>query len=108
MHKDGVGRLECWISRVFARALSASFTGRGSTCVHSYTYLRGIDGKLPSDEKLEKEPRAPNENNSSQNKNSTRPTDATEGLNQADDLRRLAVMLFKLDSDLRKNQCKGL
>jgi hypothetical protein len=107
----------------YARALCSSFVapdvdgeiGPALPTVHAYTYLRGIDGKLPSDEKDEKETKAADQDTdkNNQTRSSLRPADGTEGLSQADDVRRLAKMLQDLDSDLRKgnsrndNSCNG-
>jgi hypothetical protein len=91
----------------YARALSSTFTNSkplafpGSN-LHSYTYLRGIDGKLPSDRKDEKESKISAES-SDKNNQSSRPTERTEGLNQADDIRRLAKSLEDLNTKLRRN-----
>src|SRR6202047_2651461 len=69
--------------------------------VRRYTYLRGIDGKLPSDEKDEKEKKGPAESSSKNSQSSSRPTERTEGLNQADDIRRLTAELRELDEQWR-------
>ncbi len=96
----------------YARALSSSFMhpelGTIPTNVHAYTYLRGIDGKLPSDNKEEKETKATTDTTAQNNQSSLRPTEQTEGVNQADDLRRLAVLMQNLDIDLRKGGGEGL
>ena len=57
--------------------------------IHSYHYLRGIDGQLPGDPKDNQ--RDPGQKNSSAQE--TVPIEATEGLNQSDYLRRLARQL---------------
>src|SRR5262249_8721012 len=90
----------------YARALSSTFTNsRPNTTpgshIYSYTYLRGIDGKLPSDKKDGKETKAPAESGDKNTQSSLRPTEQTEGLNQADDVRRLADELRNLDTSLR-------
>jgi hypothetical protein len=94
---------------LYARALCSSFMNPDLKTippnvipanVHSYTYLRGIDGNLPSEAKDQKETKeAESVKNTT---SSSRPTERTEGMNQADDLRRLAVMLQTLDRDLSK------
>lgn len=89
----------------YARALSSSFRhpdpGPTPKNIHSYNYLRGIDGKLPSDEKDDREKKDSAANGSKDTDLSRRPTEQTEGLNQADDLRRLAEMLQNLDIEWR-------
>jgi hypothetical protein len=96
----------------FARALSTVFIQLRPKLVipHAspspidtrwYTYLRGIDGKLPQDEKDDGEPRGENEGNARITKGSLRPTEQTEGVNQADDIRRLANELRRLDQTWR-------
>jgi hypothetical protein len=58
--------------------------------IHTYHYLRGIDGQLPGD------PAKDNQRDSGQKSSSAQesvPVEATEGLNQSDYLRRLARQL---------------
>src|ERR1700730_4786433 len=90
----------------YARALSSTFTESQPKAaqpfdVRRYTYLRGIDGKLPSDEKDEKEKKGAAESSSKNTQSSSRPTERTEGLNQADDIRRLTAELRDLDTQWR-------
>jgi hypothetical protein len=96
----------------YARALSSSFrhpdAGPTPKNVRSYNYLRGIDGKLPSDEKDQREKKSSAANGSKDTDLSRRPTEETEGLNQADDLRRLAEMLQNLDVEWRSKGGGGL
>jgi hypothetical protein len=91
-----------------ARALCATFTGSmprffSARHLHSYTYLRGIDGKLPSDSKDEKEANGTAGNGDKNTQSSLQPTEGTEGPNQADDIRRLANQLHKLDTEIRRH-----
>jgi hypothetical protein len=91
-----------------ARALCSSFTDLKprtflAAHLHSYTYLRGIDGKLPSHGKEEKEANGTVENGDKNTQSSLQPTEGTEGPNQADDIRRLARQLHELDSGFRRN-----
>lgn len=88
----------------YARALSETFAAGRSMNVHSYRYLRGIDGKLPGDNKSDNEGKTSQENN----KDTTRPTEQTEGQNQADDIRRLAERLRSLNSRLQSDGRRGL
>src|ERR1700730_8745811 len=90
----------------YARALSSTFTESQPKAaqpfdVRRYTYLRGIDGKLPSDEKDEKEKKGAAESSSKNTQSSSRPTERTEGLNQADDIRRLTAEVRELDTQWR-------
>ena len=92
----------------YARALSATFTESNRRTIpienmHSYAYLRGIDGKLPSDEKDQNETKGATENGGKNTQAPLRPTEHTEGLNQADDIRRLAEELKNLDASCRQN-----
>jgi hypothetical protein len=98
----------------YARALSSIFVesrpkvalAHGSASpidVRWYTYLRGIDGKLPQDEKDDKEAKELTKADNKNTKGSLRPTEQTEGLNQADDIRRLASDLKRLDITWRSN-----
>lgn len=58
--------------------------------VHSYHYLRGIDGQLPGDPVKDNQRASGQKNSSAQE---SVPVEATEGLNQSDYLRRLARQL---------------
>ncbi len=55
--------------------------------IHSYRYLRGIDGQLPGDQSKENQPR---EQGQKTQLGQDIAIEATEGLNQSDYLRRLA------------------
>jgi hypothetical protein len=73
--------------------------------IHTYRYLRGIDGQLPGDatrgssqEQIQKTNSGPN----------TVAIEATEGLNQADYLRRLARVLKDSDSYWRRIDGVGI
>jgi hypothetical protein len=84
----------------YARALSRTFLEAPSASkriIQSYAYIRGIDGKLPSDEK---ENGDLSKNSGKKAPASSRPTEQTEGINQADDIRRLAERLHKTDDSL--------
>ena len=98
----------------YARALCSTFSSIFNPShppnipnIYSFKYLRGIDGKLPSDEKDEKGTKDVAEGGSNNKQSSLRPSEQTEGLNQADDIRRLANMLRTLDADLRKRKNGG-
>ena len=56
--------------------------------IHSYRYLRGIDGQLTGDQSKENQPRE--QGQKTQIGQDTVAIEATEGLNQSDYLRRLA------------------
>jgi hypothetical protein len=95
----------------YSRALCSTFNAGSLGNIHSYTYLRGIDGKLPSDRKEERESKSEPESGDKNTQTSaqrTEPTERTEGRNQADDIRRLATMLQTLDADLRDGGSEGL
>jgi hypothetical protein len=64
----------------------------------SYTYLRGIDGKLPSDGKDDRESKGSAESTDKNTRTFLHSTDKPEGLNQADGIRRLARELQKLNT----------
>jgi hypothetical protein len=93
----------------YARALSQSFISvprdkSSANVVDAYTYIRGIDGKLPSDEK-EKASNGTVPKSDDKTQPPSRPTEETEGLNRADDIRRLAKELRERDNELRsKNE----
>jgi hypothetical protein len=93
----------------YARALCSTFMDSKpeamlASNIHSYTYLRGIDGELPSDGKDEKETKNAAENDDKNAQSSLHPTERTEGLNQADDIRRLAKELHQLDTIVRRKR----
>jgi hypothetical protein len=93
----------------YARALSESFRSvprdtSSDTVVDAYTYIRGLDGKLPSDEN-EKASNETAPKSDGKTQPPSRPTEQTEGLNRADDIRRLAKELLRQDNELRsKNE----
>jgi hypothetical protein len=73
--------------------------------IHTYRYLRGIDGQVPGDatrgssqEQIQKSNSGPN----------TVAIEATEGLNQADYLRRLARVLKDSDTYWRRTDGVGI
>jgi hypothetical protein len=99
-----------------ARALSAIFMQENALApspfvVSRYTYLRGIDGKLPSD-KTDKDDASYEQENtngaqSAKNDPATRrPAEQTEGVNQADDIRRLADRL-RIDDEKWRTEGKA-
>ena len=68
--------------------------------VEWYRYLRGIDGRLPGEERVNKEPEV---NQKSQvAPGGPKPEEATEGVNQSDFLRRLARTLKTEDVPLQR------
>ena len=93
----------------YARALSSIFVDSRPKDsprenLSSYTYLRGIDGKLPSDGKDEKESKGGAENTDKNTRSFLRPTDKPEGLNQADGIRRLAKELQELNIKTQRDR----
>jgi hypothetical protein len=87
----------------YARALSQSFILARDHSVDTFSYIRGIDGKLPSDRKGN-EPKEATDKSDEKAPSSSRPAEQTEGLNQADDIRRLARLLQKRDRELQSKQ----
>ena len=86
----------------YGRSLGATFEAQASgqtvnqileqpdkrpSWIHSYHYLRGIDGQLPGESGKESQHEQPQKSQLGQN---TVAIEATEGLNQSDYLRRLA------------------
>jgi hypothetical protein len=92
----------------YSRALCSTFDPASLPNIHSYTYLRGIDGKLPAEREKEKETKGVAELGGNNARSSTQPMERTEDLNQADDIRRLAKMLQNLDTYLRDHGSQGL
>ena len=75
----------------YGRSLEAAFKAKASAQsridIHSYHYLRGIDGRLPGDTGKDNQRDQEQKTQVGQN---TVAVEATEGLNQSDYLRRLA------------------
>jgi hypothetical protein len=90
----------------YARAISSSFReeavravkGLHLENVYSYTYLRGIDGKLPQKAKTGRETSETTESTDKNSQPSLQPKERPEGVGQADDIRRLAENFRKLNS----------
>jgi hypothetical protein len=91
-----------------SRTLSSTFKSAFVPNVYSYTYLRGIDGKLSSVAEEEKDTYSAVENVNKNLLSSLRPNDRSEGLNQADYIRRLAADLQKLNTNLQNIKAGGL
>jgi hypothetical protein len=92
----------------YARALSSIFRDSRPKDsppenLSSYTYLRGIDGKLPSDGKDDKESKRAAESTDKNTRSFLRSTDKPEGLNQADGIRRLAKELQELNTKTQRD-----
>lgn len=93
----------------YARALSSTFIEENEKVekhftINSYSYLRGIDGKLPFDDAGKNNENDEQENSSTSQtaksaRSSKRPEEQTEGVNQADDIRRLADRLRMEDEE---------
>jgi hypothetical protein len=82
------------LPETFIQTLARGSAGKSSSNILIRHYLRGVDGVLPAatDKLHEKEPQ----------RKARQPTEVTEGLNQADYLRRLARQLQERDQELRK------
>jgi hypothetical protein len=100
---DKIVILTEWDS-TYGRSLGKIFASLvPKTDIYSYQYLRGIDGRLPSDRI-----QTPNEQEQKQKSRNEQPEpkieEATEGTNQSDFLRRLARKLKDEDRDARRNE----
>jgi hypothetical protein len=73
--------------------------------IHTYRYLRGIDGQLPGDAARGSSQEQTQKSNSGPD---TVAIEATEGLNQADYLRRLARVLKESDTYWRRTDQVGI
>lgn len=71
------------------------------TWVHRFSYLRGIDGKLPGEGGGGKQQ---NEKNDKGTRDDIRELEQPIGRSQYDYLRRLAESIYRLDQDLRKER----
>jgi hypothetical protein len=67
-----------------------------------YRYLRGIDGRLPGEERVNKEPEVNQKSQVAPVEPKPKPEEATEGINQSDFLRRLARTLKAKDVILQR------
>ena len=100
---------------LFGRSLEASFEakalGRSTPnaearrWIHSYFYLRGIDGRLPGDQSKDNQREQEQKTQLGQN---TVPVEATEGLNQSDYLRRLARQMKELNAHWQREDGSGI
>ncbi|HEX8524567.1 MAG TPA: hypothetical protein VF669_20090 [Tepidisphaeraceae bacterium] len=95
---DGSGELE--------RLLNSRSMVTDCPWFHPFSYMRGIDGRLPGDDVKEKQQQS-NKNQKDVEKTS-QPQEDPEGLNQTDYLRRLAARLEALDADLKRKSGEGL
>src|SRR5262245_54572373 len=94
----------------YGRSLRASFEAKalGKSAgdgevrprVHPYVYLRGIDGRLPGDQR--KDTQREQEQKTQLGQNAV-AVEATEGLNQSDYLRRLARRMKERNTQLRED-----
>jgi len=73
--------------------------------IHAYNYLRGIDGRLPGDTGKENQREQEQKTQLGQN---TVATEATEGLNQSDYLRRLARQMKEDDARWQREDGSGI
>jgi hypothetical protein len=96
------------LDTVYGRALPTAF---GETLpdqtrrIETFFYPAGLDGRVPSDQK-EEGAAAPKP--ASAQPGGDRPKEATEGLDQSDYLRRLAVTLQREDADARWRNTVGI
>jgi hypothetical protein len=83
-------------------------------CVHRASYVRGLDGQLPTPGGAEAAPaKADSGKSGAENKNDSRQRDGTyleiaEGQSQFDYLRRLAKRLTERDKEVRKSSPDGM
>jgi hypothetical protein len=104
----------------YGRSLDATFTADASgqtindvveqikkppAWIHSYHYLRGIDGLLPGDSGKDNQRQQEQKSQSGQN---TVAVEATEGLNQSDYLRRLARQMREDNARWKRQDGYGI
>ncbi len=93
----------------YGRSLGETFKAKASAQsridIHSYHYLRGIDGRLPGDTGKDKQPEQEQKTQLGQN---TIAIEATEGLNQSDYLRRLARQMKEDDARWQRKDRSGI
>ena len=105
----------------YGRSLGANFAMRASgqsineiieqpekrpRWIHSYHYLRGIDGQLPGDQSKENQQRE--QGQKTQLGHGTVVIEATEGLNQSDYLRRLAHQIKEDNTRWQREEGSGI
>ncbi len=73
--------------------------------IHSFGYMRGLDGVVPGEEKTAEESKSNKEND--KNKNTRSEPERPEGQSQKDYLRRLAMQISNMEQDL-KNKGEGI
>jgi hypothetical protein len=84
-------------------------SSRWPNCIDRFSYLRGIDGRLPGDSD-DKSSGSDSKSTSTSDASgftppvSRQPVEATDGHNQSDSLRRLADQIFEMN---RQHQLKG-
>src|SRR5206468_8933737 len=95
----------------YGRSMDKTFLSQASgktnalTRIHSYHYLRGIDGRLPGDSSKDNQ-REPVQQTQLGQK--TVAVEATEGLNQSDYLRRLARRMKEDDARWQRDDGSGI
>jgi hypothetical protein len=104
----------------YGRSLSTTFAAKASgqtfteisndrkkwpRWIHSYRYLRGIDGQLPGESGKDNSREQPPKNQLGQE---TVAIESTEGLNQSDYLRRLARQLKEMNAFLQRKYGSGI
>jgi hypothetical protein len=96
---------------LYGRSMGTTFaslaSGRPNALkrIHSYYYLRGIDGRLPGDVAKENGPETGQKNATGQE---SVPIEATEGLNHSDYLRRLARELKDVNARWKRGDDSGI
>lgn len=83
---------------------SVADAGRLQPRIASYRYLHGIDGRLPGDPKENQQ----SDSQKQQGATASATMEATEGLNQSDFLRRLALQLKDQDANWRREEGTGI
>jgi hypothetical protein len=79
--------------------------GKRPEWIHAYHYLRGIDGRLPGDPGKDNQREQEQKTQLGQN---TAPSEATEGLNQSDYVRRLARQMKEDNARLQQEDGSGI
>jgi hypothetical protein len=79
--------------------------GKRPEWIHAYHYLRGIDGRLPGESGKDNQREQEQKTQLGQN---TAPSEATEGLNQSDYLRRLARQMKEDNAQLQQEDGSGI
>ncbi len=95
------------IPETFKKAWTADYEGKPEEIVHRFSYLRGIDGKLPGERDIAAKERKKTEGDRKEEEN-LQKLEEPMGRGQYDYLRRLAESIYELDQQLGPGSIKAI